>query len=113
MISASINQPDGAFNITGNGVAGEGTFTISNGVAEVGLHMVLGKMAQKQEVVIAGDKATTEEVIAGDKSATDNSLKITSQGDNTEMGVAFTKEGKSVDLITSCNSYAFTMAVDT
>ena len=86
--------------------------------------MVLGKMAQKQEVVIAGDKAAPEiviagdkaapeVVIAGDKAATENSLKITSQGDNAEMEVAFTKEGKSVDLKTSCNSYAFTMAVDT
>ena len=82
-VSASINQAGGAFNITGKSVDGEGTFTITNGTAEIGLHVVLGEMAQKQEVVIAGDKAGTE-----------NSLKITSQGDNTETEIIFTKEGK-------------------
>ena len=82
-VSASINQAGGAFNITGKSVDGEGTFTITNGTAEIGLHVVLGQMAQKQEVVIAGDKAGTE-----------NSLKITSQGDNTETEIIFTKEGK-------------------
>ena len=83
IVSASINQAGGAFNITGNGVDGEGTFTITNGTTEIGLHVVLGQMAQKQEVVIVGDKPATE-----------NSLKITSQGDNTETEIIFTREGK-------------------
>lgn len=72
---------DGNFNITGNGVEGEGTFSVSNGTAEFGLHMVVGEMAQKQEVVIAGDKAAV------------NSLKTTSLSDHTETELTFTKEG--------------------
>ena len=59
-------------------------------------------LGQKPEVVISADKVAPE-----------NSLKITSQGDDTEMEVAFTKEGKSMDLITSLNSYVLTMAADT
>ena len=80
--SATINLADGTFNITGNGVDGEGTYTISNGTAEIGLHVVIGEMAQKQEVVIAGDKGAV------------NSLKTTSLGDHTETELTFTKEGK-------------------
>jgi len=72
---------DGNFNITGNGVEGEGTFSVSNGTAEFGLHMVVGEMAQKQEVIIAGDKAAV------------NSLKTTSLSDHTETELTFTKEG--------------------
>ena len=83
IVSASINLAGGAFNITGKGVDGEGTFTISNGTAEIGLHVVLGQMAQKQEVVIAGGQA-----------AIDNPLNITSQSDNTEAEISFTREGK-------------------
>jgi len=78
---ASINVADGSFNISGNGVEGEGTFTVANGTAEIGLHMVVGQMAQNQEVVIAADKATTV-----------NSLKTTSQSDHTETEVILTKE---------------------
>lgn len=73
---------DGTFNITGNGVDGEGTYTISNGTAEIGLHVVIGEMAQKQEVVIAGDKGAV------------HSLKTTSLSDHTETELTFTKEGK-------------------
>lgn len=72
---------DGNFNITGNGVEGEGTFSVSNGTAELGLHMVVGEMAQKQKVIIAGDKAAV------------NSLKTTSLSDHTETELTFTKEG--------------------
>lgn len=75
---AAINTADGAFNITGNGVDGDGTYTITNGTAEIGLHVVIGQMAQKQEVVIAADKAV-------------NSLKTT-QSDHTETELTFTKE---------------------
>lgn len=78
---------DGSFNITGNGVDGEGTYSISNGVAEIGLHVVLGGMAQKQEVVIAGDKGAV------------NSLKTTSLSDHTETELTFTKEGKMLPKI--------------
>ena len=84
-VAASINVADGSFNISGNGVEGEGTFTVANGTAEIGLHMVVGQMAQNQEVVIAADKATTV-----------NSLKTTSQSDHTETEVILTKEGKWV-----------------
>ena len=80
--SATINLADGNFNITGNGVDGEGTYTISNGTAEIGLHVVIGEMAQKQEVVITGDKGAV------------NSLKTTSLTDHTETELTFTKEGK-------------------
>ena len=73
---------NGNFNITGNGVDGEGTFTIANGTAEIGLHVVLGQMAQKQEVIITGDKGAV------------NSLKTTSLSDHTETELTFTKEGK-------------------
>lgn len=81
-LSATINMADGSFNITGNGVDGEGTYTVSNGTAEIGLHVVLGEMALKQELVIAGDKAAV------------NSLKTTSLSDHTETELTFTKEGK-------------------
>lgn len=77
---ATINLADGSFNITGNGVDGEGTYTVSNGTAEIGLHVVLGEMALKQELVIAGDKAAV------------NSLKTTSLSDHTETELTFTKE---------------------
>lgn len=73
---------DGAFNITGNGVDGEGTYTVANGTAEIGLHLVVGQMAQKQEVVISADQGTV------------NTLKATSQSDHTETELTFTKEGK-------------------
>ena len=90
--SGTVNLADGSFNITGNGVDGEGTYSISNGVAEIGLHVVLGQMAQKQEVVIAGDKGAT------------NSLKTTSLSDHTETELTFTKEGKMLPKIHySCN----------
>lgn len=82
LFSATINLADGTFNITGNGVDGEGTYTISNGTAEIGLHVVIGEMAQKQEVVIAGDKGAV------------HSLKTTSLSDHTETELTFTKEGK-------------------
>ena len=81
IVSASINLGDGTFNITGNGVDGEGTYAIANGTAEIGLHVVIGQMAQKQQVIIAGDKAAV------------NSLKTT-QSDHTETELTFTKEGK-------------------
>ena len=74
---------NGNFNISGNGVDGEGTFTITNGTAEIGLHMVVGQMAQTQEVVIAADKATAV-----------NSLKSTSENDHTETEITFTKDGR-------------------
>ena len=73
---------DGTFNITGNGVDGEGTYSISNGTAEIGLHVVIGEMAQKQEVIITGDKGAV------------NSMKTTSLSDHTETELTFTKEGK-------------------
>ena len=85
---------DGNFNIIGNGVDGEGTYTISNGTAEIGLHVVIGEMAQKQEVIIAGDKAAV------------NSLKTTSLSDHTETELTFTKEGKmcqNIPLASSSN----------
>lgn len=74
---------NGNFNISGNGVDGEGTFTITNGTAEIGLHMVVGQMAETQEVVIAADKATAV-----------NSLKSTSENDHTETEITFTKDGR-------------------
>ncbi len=81
-VSASINLGDGTFNITGNGVDGQGTYTIANGTAEIGLHVVIGQMAQKQQVIIAGDKG-----------AGVNSLKTT-QSDHTETELTFKQEGK-------------------
>lgn len=78
---------DGNFNITGNGVDGEGTYSISGGTAEIGLHVVLGQMAQQQQVVIAGDKGAV------------NSLKTTSLSDHTETELTFTKEGKMLPII--------------
>lgn len=72
---------DGNFNISGKGINGEGTFSIANGTSEINLHMVVGEMAQKQEVVIALDKPNPV-----------NSLKTT-QSDHTETELAFTKEG--------------------
>ncbi|KAL9975334.1 hypothetical protein ACROYT_G012487 [Oculina patagonica] len=77
---ASINLGDGTFNITGNGVDGQGTYTIANGTAEIGLHVVIGQMAQAQQVITAGDKG-----------AAVNSLKTT-QSDHTETELTFTKE---------------------
>lgn len=77
---AAINLADGNFNITGNGINGEGTFTLANGTSEINLHMVVGEMAQKQEVVIAADKP-----------APVNSLK-TAQSDHTETELSFTRE---------------------
>ena len=79
---ASINVADGTFNITGHGVDGEGTFTISNGTAEIGLHMVVGQMVDKSKVVIALDKRPPV-----------TSLRTTSNPDHTEMEIGFTKEG--------------------
>lgn len=79
-VSASINLADGTFNITGNGVDGQGTYTIANGTAEIGLHVVIGQMAQKQQVIIAGDKGAV------------NSLKTT-QSDHTETELTFKQEG--------------------
>ena len=72
---------DGNFNISGKGINGEGTFSIANGTSEINLHMVVGEMAQKQEVVIAADKPNPV-----------NSLKTT-QSDDTETELTFTKEG--------------------
>lgn len=90
--SGTVNLADGSFNITGNGVDGEGTYSISNGVAEIGLHVVLGGMAQKQEVVITGDKGAV------------NSLKTTSLSDHTETELTFTKEGKMLSkILYPCN----------
>ena len=79
---ASINVADGTFNITGHGVDGEGTFTITNGTAEIGLHMVVGQMVDKSKVVIALDKRPPV-----------TSLRTTSSSDHTEMEIGFTKEG--------------------
>lgn len=73
---------DGNFNISGKGINGEGTFSIANGTSEINLHMVVGEMAQKQEVVIAADKPSPV-----------NSLKTT-QSDHTETELVFTKEGR-------------------
>lgn len=73
---------DGNFNISGKGINGEGTFSIANGTSEINLHMVVGEMAQKQEVVIAADKPSPV-----------NSLKTT-QKDHTETELVFTKEGR-------------------
>ncbi|XP_074617032.1 uncharacterized protein LOC141876372 [Acropora palmata] len=78
---ASINVADGTFNITGHGVDGEGTFTISNGTAEIGLHMVVGQLVDKSKVVIALDKRPPV-----------TSLRTTSSSDHTEMEIGFTKE---------------------
>lgn len=77
---AAINLADGNFNISGKGINGEGTFSIANGTSEINLHMVVGEMAQKQEVVITADKPNPV-----------NSLKTT-QSDHTETELAFTKE---------------------
>jgi len=84
---ATINLADGSFNITGNGVEGEGTYTISNGTAEIGLHVVLGQMAQQQQVIITGDKGAV------------NTMKTTSLSDHTETELTFTKEGKTLPKI--------------
>lgn len=81
-VLAAINLADGNFNISGKGINGEGTFSIANGTSEINLHMVVGEMAQKQEVVIAADKPNPV-----------NSLKTT-QSDHTETELAFTKEGR-------------------
>ena len=80
---ASLNAADGSFNITGHGVDGEGTFTLSNNTAEIGLHMVVGQMADKSKVWITMDKRPTV-----------SSLRTTSDSDHTEMDLTFTREGK-------------------
>ena len=82
---AVINVSDGTFNITGNGVGGEGTFTIANGKAEIGLHMIVGQVAQ--ETGIMPVPANTGEAV--------NTLKTTDQSDHTETEIIFTQEGKS------------------
>lgn len=78
---ASLNAADGSFNITGHGVDGEGTFTLSNNTAEIGLHMVVGQMADKSKVWITMDKRPTV-----------SSLRTTSDSDHTEMDLTFTRE---------------------
>ena len=89
LISAVINTipKDGTFKITGNGVEGEGTFTASNGKAEIGLHISLtGQGSTAQLVVPAPDLA--------DKGEPENTFRTTDGNDNTETEITFTQDGK-------------------
>ena len=89
LISAVINTipKDGTFKITGNGVEGEGTFTASNGKAEIGLHISLtGQGSTAQLVVPAPDLA--------DKGEPENTFRTTVGNDNTETEITFTQDGK-------------------
>lgn len=72
----------GAFNITGNGVDGDGTFTIANGTAEIGLHLLFGGTALKKDSALITDEKPTAV----------NSLKTTSLSDNTETVITLTTE---------------------
>ena len=89
LISAVINPTpnDGTFKITGNGLEGEGTFTASNGKAEIGLHILLTGQGSKAQLVIpAPDLA--------DKGEPENTFRTTDGNDNTETEITFTQDGK-------------------
>ena len=73
---------------------GEGTFTIANGTAEIGLHMVVGQVGQATGIMPVAPMP----VAAADKGEAVNTLKTTDQSDHTEAEIIFTQEGKS-DLI--------------